>query len=182
MYNKAIATSNTDIVVNAVIVLFINDIDEWIFAAIEAANRDWTKHTEEDSNADDANSNGDKSDDDDDVEAAKDENDAKLKDEVELLKGQIAALQRQIASQEEELRKTKLTEEEDAEGEKDGRIEESKDENYVEMNEEIVIQKELIAALQRQIASQEEELRRIKEIVITANHPNAHAHTDGLGA
>mmetsp|Transcript_22206 Transcript_22206/g.34304 ORF Transcript_22206/g.34304 Transcript_22206/m.34304 type:complete len:376 (+) Transcript_22206:3334-4461(+) len=45
VYNKAIATSNTEIIVNSVIVLFIMDLDEWIFSALEAINDDWTSHT-----------------------------------------------------------------------------------------------------------------------------------------
>eukprot|EP00985_Skeletonema_marinoi_P032157 scaffold39069_cov154-Skeletonema_marinoi.AAC.14 len=44
VYNKAIATSNTDIIVNSVIVLFIMEIDEYIFAALEASNKKWTAH------------------------------------------------------------------------------------------------------------------------------------------
>ena len=41
IYNKAIATSNTDIIVNAVIILFITDIDEFSFVIIEAINQKW---------------------------------------------------------------------------------------------------------------------------------------------
>ncbi len=44
MYNKAIATSNTEIIVNSVIVLFVMDLDERIFATLEALNDDWTSH------------------------------------------------------------------------------------------------------------------------------------------
>ena len=44
VYNKAIATSNTDIIVNAVVVLFVMDLDEWIFSTLEAINEDWTSH------------------------------------------------------------------------------------------------------------------------------------------
>eukprot|EP00984_Skeletonema_dohrnii_P033039 scaffold28411_cov83-Skeletonema_dohrnii-CCMP3373.AAC.1 len=44
VYNKAIAISNTDIIVNAVVVLFVMDLDEWIFSTLEAINEDWTSH------------------------------------------------------------------------------------------------------------------------------------------
>eukprot|EP00984_Skeletonema_dohrnii_P032138 scaffold25631_cov79-Skeletonema_dohrnii-CCMP3373.AAC.2 len=47
VYNNAIATSNTDIIVNSVIVLFIMEIDEYIFAALEASNKKWTAHVAE---------------------------------------------------------------------------------------------------------------------------------------
>ena len=44
MYNKAIATSNTAIIANSVIVLFIMEIDEYIFAAVDAMSDKWTAH------------------------------------------------------------------------------------------------------------------------------------------
>ena len=44
MYNKAIASSNTDIILNAVVVLFVTNLDEWIFAALEAWDENWTAH------------------------------------------------------------------------------------------------------------------------------------------
>eukprot|EP00984_Skeletonema_dohrnii_P015654 scaffold6800_cov89-Skeletonema_dohrnii-CCMP3373.AAC.2 len=44
VYNKAIATSNTEIIVNSVIVLFIMEIDEYIFSALDAINEKWTEH------------------------------------------------------------------------------------------------------------------------------------------
>jgi septal ring factor EnvC (AmiA/AmiB activator) len=44
VYNKAIATSDTDIIVNSVIVLFIMEIDEYIFSAVDAMNEKWTEH------------------------------------------------------------------------------------------------------------------------------------------
>eukprot|EP00985_Skeletonema_marinoi_P011373 scaffold5398_cov70-Skeletonema_marinoi.AAC.5 len=44
VYNKAIATSNTAIIANSVIVLFIMDIDEYIFSAVDAINEKWTEH------------------------------------------------------------------------------------------------------------------------------------------
>ena len=47
VYNHAIATSNTNIILNSVVVLFIMDMDEKIFAAIEAWNDKWTAHVAE---------------------------------------------------------------------------------------------------------------------------------------
>eukprot|EP00984_Skeletonema_dohrnii_P008777 scaffold3271_cov82-Skeletonema_dohrnii-CCMP3373.AAC.3 len=47
VYNSAIATSNTDIIVNSVIVLFVMEMDEWIFSTLEAINEKWTKHAAE---------------------------------------------------------------------------------------------------------------------------------------
>eukprot|EP00984_Skeletonema_dohrnii_P005545 scaffold1955_cov106-Skeletonema_dohrnii-CCMP3373.AAC.13 len=44
VYNRAIATSNTDIIVNSVVVLFIMDLDEWIFFSLDAINEKWTEH------------------------------------------------------------------------------------------------------------------------------------------
>ncbi len=38
IYNKAIATSNTEVIANAVIILFITDLDEQFFSLIEAAD------------------------------------------------------------------------------------------------------------------------------------------------
>ena len=44
VYNSAIATSNTAIIANSVIVLFIMEIDEYIFSAVDAINDKWTEH------------------------------------------------------------------------------------------------------------------------------------------
>ncbi|KAL7456162.1 hypothetical protein ACHAWC_007672 [Mediolabrus comicus] len=41
VYNSAIARSNTDIIVNAVIILFVMDIDEYIYSAISAGSSFW---------------------------------------------------------------------------------------------------------------------------------------------
>ncbi len=45
MYNWAIARSNTDIILNSVILLFVMDLDERVFATLEAWNENWTAHT-----------------------------------------------------------------------------------------------------------------------------------------
>ncbi len=47
MYNSVIATSNTAIIVNSVVVLFVMEIDEAIFAALEAISDKLTEHTAE---------------------------------------------------------------------------------------------------------------------------------------
>ena len=51
VYNIAIATSNTDIILNSVVVLFIMEMDQVIFAAIEAWNNKWTAHADESKDA-----------------------------------------------------------------------------------------------------------------------------------
>ena len=40
----AIATSNIQIISTAVIVLFVTEIDRWIFSILGAINEDWTAH------------------------------------------------------------------------------------------------------------------------------------------
>jgi hypothetical protein len=47
VYNKAIATSNTELIANSVIVLFVMELDEWIFKDLEAINKKWTAHAED---------------------------------------------------------------------------------------------------------------------------------------
>eukprot|EP00984_Skeletonema_dohrnii_P001022 scaffold323_cov74-Skeletonema_dohrnii-CCMP3373.AAC.6 len=47
IYNKALATSNSDIVVNSVVILFIMEIDEKIFGLLAAINEKWTTHAAE---------------------------------------------------------------------------------------------------------------------------------------
>ena len=79
MYNSVIATSNTAIVVNSVIVLFVMEIDECIFAAFNAINDKWTEH------------------------AAESEEISKMKKELERQRALIASQQEQIASQQEQI-------------------------------------------------------------------------------
>eukprot|EP00984_Skeletonema_dohrnii_P004616 scaffold1634_cov118-Skeletonema_dohrnii-CCMP3373.AAC.14 len=85
VYNKAIATSNTDIIVNSVIVLFIMEIDEYIFAALNASNEKWTAHAAE-------------SDDSSIVTEV-----SKMKEEFELQRAQIESQQEQIDNQQEQI-------------------------------------------------------------------------------
>ena len=40
-YNMALATTNTELIVNAVILLFINDLDEQLMNAMQALAPDW---------------------------------------------------------------------------------------------------------------------------------------------
>ncbi len=86
MYNSAIATSDTNIIVNSVVVLFIMEIDEYIFAALEAINEKWTKHA----------SDSESSSDTEEKEGA-----------IEELKEEVAVQKAQIASQQEELMRQK---------------------------------------------------------------------------
>ena len=86
MYNSAIATSDTDIIVNSVVVLFIMEMDEYIFAALEAINEKWTKHASGSESSSDA----------EEKEGA-----------IEELKEDIAVQKAQIASQQEELMRQK---------------------------------------------------------------------------
>ena len=102
IYNKAIATTNTAIIVNAVVVLFVMDMDEYIFAAIEATNSNWTKHAE-------------KGDDSDGIRDEKGSVIDEMKDEIAMQKEQIEFQQQQnavqdqkIASLEGELRKMEI--------------------------------------------------------------------------
>lgn len=46
-YNMAIGTKNTDIIVNAVILLFVNDLDEQLFLLAECCSASWVKGTYE---------------------------------------------------------------------------------------------------------------------------------------
>ena len=92
VYNKAIATSNTEIIVNSVIVLFIMDLDEWIFSALEAINDDWTSHVA-------------KSEDEMKVQIASQQEELKnLREIVERIQDSLTQMD-QIASEKEELRK-----------------------------------------------------------------------------
>ena len=77
IYNKAIATSNTDIIVNSVIVLFVMDLDEWIFNLLEACNKNWTAHASG-------------------VEAEKEGAVKEMKEEMALQKTQIADQQEEL--------------------------------------------------------------------------------------
>ncbi len=85
MYNNAIATSNTNIIVNSVIVLFVMEIDEYIFAAFNAINDKWTAH------------------------AAESEEVAEMKKELERQRAQIASQQEQIDNQREDVRMLRET-------------------------------------------------------------------------
>jgi hypothetical protein len=45
-YNKAIATSDTEIILNSVIALLATQLDGWIFAVLKAINSAWTENAE----------------------------------------------------------------------------------------------------------------------------------------
>ena len=80
MYNNAIATSTSEIIINSVVVLFVMDIDEYIFTALSAINRKWTG------------------------EADAEEELSKMKDDIERQRARIASQQKQIDKQREHLR------------------------------------------------------------------------------
>ena len=42
-YNKAIATSNTEIIMNSVVIFFITDVDELLYGILTAINPDWVE-------------------------------------------------------------------------------------------------------------------------------------------
>merc|ERR1712157_431844 len=46
IYNEAIATSNSELISNAVIILFITDLDEMIFDIVVTINPNWIKEEE----------------------------------------------------------------------------------------------------------------------------------------
>ena len=100
MYNSAIATSNTDIIVNAVVVLFVMDVDEYIFAALAAANEEWTKHTERD-DARRTERRGTSTERGGNEEARmRDDNEtviAEMKDEITLLKQQLSSQEAELS-------------------------------------------------------------------------------------
>ena len=91
VYNKAIATSNTDIIVNSVEILFIMDLDEWLFAGLEAWNENWTKHA---SDSEGASSN---------VVAEERGETEEMKEEIALQKVQIADQQKELVLQKDQM-------------------------------------------------------------------------------
>jgi uncharacterized coiled-coil protein SlyX len=92
VYNTAIATSNTELIMNSVFVLFIMELDEWIFSDLEAINEKWTKHAAGGSTRLDTEA------------AAKGSMIDEMKEEIALQKVQITTQQEQIASLQEDLR------------------------------------------------------------------------------
>jgi hypothetical protein len=92
VYNMAIATRNTELILNSVVVLFVMDMDEWIFATLEAANEKWTAHAADGS--EDTNS---------DIEARSESIIAEMKEEMTRQSEQIESQQEQITSQQEQI-------------------------------------------------------------------------------
>ena len=90
MYNSAIATSNTDIIVNSVVVLFVMEIDEYIFSALDAINEKLTKH------ASDSESSSEE-------EAEKEAAIEEMKEEVALQKTQISSQQEELMLQKDQM-------------------------------------------------------------------------------
>ena len=105
IYNKALATSNTGIIVNSVVILFIMDIDEKIFATLAAINEKWTTHAaESDDTADSSSKNS--ADDRDNMNnelAAQREQIAAQRDEIAIQKEQMATQREEMAIQREQM-------------------------------------------------------------------------------
>ena len=101
IYNKALATKNTEIIVNSVIILFVMEIDEVIFSAVVAINENWAKHaaeSEELASTSESSGSGDR------AQAALNGNDlVKMKDDIALQRTQIAAQGDKITAQEEQI-------------------------------------------------------------------------------
>mmetsp|Transcript_11775 Transcript_11775/g.23666 ORF Transcript_11775/g.23666 Transcript_11775/m.23666 type:complete len:185 (+) Transcript_11775:203-757(+) len=79
LYNKGISKSNTELIVNSVIIHFVMEMDERVFSALAASNEEWTAHAS-------------------DTEALLD-----MKEDIALVEGQIASQQDEIASQRDEI-------------------------------------------------------------------------------
>ena len=99
VYNNVIASSNTEMILNSVVVLFVMDIDEYIFTALSAINRKWTG------------------------EADAEEELSKMKEDIERQRAMIASQQKQIDNQREHLRMLR----EDVEKMRDSRAAEKSD-------------------------------------------------------
>ncbi len=98
VYNKVIATGNTDIIVNSVIVLFVMDLDEWIFASLKACNRKWTAHSSDSDSSSDSESSSDPQ-----SESEKGGAIEEMKEEFSLQKAQIASQQEELMRQKDQL-------------------------------------------------------------------------------
>eukprot|EP00574_Skeletonema_japonicum_P011307 CAMPEP_0201733486 /NCGR_PEP_ID=MMETSP0593-20130828/31727_1 /ASSEMBLY_ACC=CAM_ASM_000672 /TAXON_ID=267983 /ORGANISM="Skeletonema japonicum, Strain CCMP2506" /LENGTH=374 /DNA_ID=CAMNT_0048226647 /DNA_START=336 /DNA_END=1460 /DNA_ORIENTATION=+ len=81
VYNNVIASSNTEMILNSVVVLFVMDIDEYIFTALSAINRKWTG------------------------EADAEEELSKMKEDIERQRAMIASQQKQIQMLREDVEK-----------------------------------------------------------------------------
>ncbi len=101
VYNKAIATGNTDIIVNSVIVLFVMDLDEWIFASLKAWNKKWTAHSSDSdsSSEEEESSSGSEA----EAEAEKGGAIEEMKEEISLQKGQLESQQEELMRQKDQL-------------------------------------------------------------------------------
>jgi len=107
IYNKALATSNTGIIVNSVVILFIMDIDEKIFATLAAINEKWTAHAAESDDLATAESmsknNADDRDNMNNELAAQREQIAAQRDEIAIQKEQMATQREEMAIQREQM-------------------------------------------------------------------------------
>ena len=93
MYNRAIATSNTDIIINSVAVLFVMEIDERVFSALEAGNEKWTSHAAETEDSSSDADTGNKS------------LTPEMKEEIAFQKEQIESQEKKLMLQEEQMKR-----------------------------------------------------------------------------
>ena len=102
IYNKALATKNTEIIVNSVIILFVMEIDEAIFSAVVAINEKWAKHaaeSEELASTSESSGSGGRA----QAQALKDNEVVEMKDEIALQRTQITTQREQIETQTAEI-------------------------------------------------------------------------------
>ena len=104
IYNKALATKNTEIIVNSVIILFVMEIDEAIFSAVVAINEKWAKHaaeSEELASTSESSGSGGRAQ--AQAQALKDNEVVEMKDEIALQRTQITTQREQIETQTAEI-------------------------------------------------------------------------------
>ena len=94
MYNNVIATSNTAIIVNSVVVLFVMEIDEVIFSALDAISDKLTEHAAETEEATKMKK---------ELDDKRKELERKMNEELEQKRAQIASLEEEIDDQRKDL-------------------------------------------------------------------------------
>jgi len=94
VYNNVIATSNTAIIVNSVVVLFVMEIDEVIFSALDAISDKLTEHAAETEEATKMKK---------ELDDKRKELERKMNEELEQKRAQIASLEEEIDDQRKDL-------------------------------------------------------------------------------
>lgn len=93
----ATATSTVDLVLNSLIILFVLELDEKVFTALQACSENWTSHTSESEPSSNSNS-----------EAEKEAATVEMKKEIELQKVKIADQREQLEMLRSQQEKTAL--------------------------------------------------------------------------